>query len=286
MSIAVVCDNGNQMNVKMENKPETSVVKVMDLPLSMISFATYQRKPNEARCKLIADSFMDDRMHPIDVSYRDGSYWCYDGQHRVHAYKIMKRNYIPCIVHEGLTFQDEAYLFAHQNDNVGRITAAHNWKASLEAKEKSTVDIVRICKSYGFTVLDKYNAHGNNNFACVAELRNIYSTYGDRIFETLIKSIHDAWGTKKEKITDHRLIRAFSLFIGLYRASPAFNFKILTDKLSTSTPKQILQNASEHRVAGMHRKCALEMVDMYNVGLRGKKRLCAESVVSGASFNT
>lgn len=61
----------------------------MELPVTQIEIPPYQRSANVVRVKKIATAFEENRMRPIDVSLRDGKYYCYDGQHRLLAYKMM-----------------------------------------------------------------------------------------------------------------------------------------------------------------------------------------------------
>lgn len=49
------------------------------IPVEEISMANYQRPVNMARAKRIVKEFDSNRMRPIELSYRAGSYWCFDG---------------------------------------------------------------------------------------------------------------------------------------------------------------------------------------------------------------
>ena len=102
-----------------------------EIPVNSISFAAYQRKPDMERIKRIANKFSIDRMRPIEVSYRDGKYWCFDGQHRAEVYRLMGRKTIPAVIHYGLNYEAEAALFASQFDEVAPVGIVTMWKAQV-----------------------------------------------------------------------------------------------------------------------------------------------------------
>lgn len=114
-----------------------------EIPVSSISFAAYQRKPDMERIKRIANKFSIDRMRPIEVSYRDGKYWCFDGQHRAEVYRLMGRKTIPAVIHYGLNYEAEAALFASQFDEVAPVGIVTMWKAQVAAYDPVVTAIDR-----------------------------------------------------------------------------------------------------------------------------------------------
>ena len=54
----------------------------------------YQRELDGKRAKKIADEFDGDLFNEPKVSYRDGAYWCFNGQHSIAAWKIFHKNFI------------------------------------------------------------------------------------------------------------------------------------------------------------------------------------------------
>ena len=123
------------------------------LELDKLDIAPYQKELNIERIRKIVEKFDINRMRPIEVSFRDNRYWIFDGQHRANAYLVMGFTKVPCIVHYGLTYEEEAYLFARQQDEVGSVNANHKWNALVCAGDEETMTIVKLCKSWGFTVL-------------------------------------------------------------------------------------------------------------------------------------
>lgn len=246
------------------NVPASSFSAIIELPVSKIETGKYQKALNKARVRRIADTFNIDRMRPIDVSYRNGRYWCFDGQHRLDAYKLLGKSTIPCIIHYNLSYEDEALLFAHQQDNVGAVQAHHKWNALVEAKDDATLEIVSIAKGQGFTIRKGNTSAHNIN--CVKVLQDIYADLGALPFATILKTIATAWGYM-DKSTDHNIIGGIYLFVKTYRNDPKFSYERLTSRLSEVGPSLLLRSAREnYGIHGDTRKVACQILKLYNKG--------------------
>ena len=242
---------------------------IIELPVSEILIGKYQKALNKERAKKIADNFDINRMRPIDVSYRGGKYYCFDGQHRVNAYSIMGRKTVPCIVHYNLTYEQEAMLFAQQQENVGAVLAHHKWNALVEAKDKDTIDICNIAREQGFTI--RKGSTGKRNINCVKVLQDMYAALGDLAFATVLKTVADAWNYM-DKSTDHHILEGIFLFVKTYRNEPRFSYEQLTSRLSEISPKMLLIHARDRiEIRGDARRVAVEVLKMYNKGRTGNR---------------
>ena len=238
------------------------------LPLSCLSIGKYQKDLNIERVKRIVEKFDVHRMRPIEVSYRDGEYWVFDGQHRANAYYILGLTEIPAVIHMGLTYQDEAYLFARQQEDVGSVNTNHKWNALVEAKDPETMEIVKLCKDWGFTILQKNNR--GNNIRCVKTLRDLYREFGPEKLGTILMCVKNAW-MYMDHSTDVAIIAGIAKLVKAY--PDKFDFKRLENALSMTTPKLILRDMEDkhHSVRGESRRAAYQILDLYNKGL-GKKK--------------
>ena len=257
--------------VKADDASNGSIGMLVDFPVEQIKIAAYQKNLNLERAHKIAEQFDIDRMRPIELSFRGGSYWCFDGQHRVNAYKIKGFRTIPAIIHFNLTYEQEAYLFARQQDNVGAIAIKHKWNALVEANDPETMDIVKICNDWGFTVLAKNNR--GNNIKCVKLLRDFYREFGENVLATLLYTIGNAWEYKTHS-TDHAILGGMYLLIKTYREK-GFNFNRLGDRLAETTPNLILRDMEDefHAIRGEQRRAAMQILKLYNKGLRSSQRM-------------
>jgi len=268
-TISAARDAAIQLNRKYQANSITTVM----LPLSQLSIGKYQKDLNIERVKRIVEKFDIHRMRPIDVSFRDGEYWVFDGQHRANAYYLLGLTEIPAVVHKGLTYQDEAYLFARQQDDVGSVNTNHKWNALYEAKDPETMEIARMCKTWGFTVLQRNNK--GNNIKCVKTLRDLYHELGPTKLGSILMCIKDAW-MYMDHSTDVAIISGIAKLVRTY---PDFDFNRLKNTLSGTTPKLILRDMEDkhHAVRGEARRAAYQILDLYNKGL-GKRKFDSRSL--------
>lgn len=244
------------------------------LPLSKLSMGKYQKDLNIDRVKRIVEKFDIHRMRPIEVSFRDGEYWVFDGQHRANAYYLMGLTEIPAVVHTDLTYQDEAYLFARQQEDVGSVNTNHKWNALTEAKDPETMDITKLCKDWGFTILQRNNK--GNNIKCVKTLCDLYREFGPTKLGTILMCIKNAW-MYMDHSTDVAIISGIAKLVRAY--PDKFDFNRLETALSNTTPKLILRDMEDkhHSVRGEARRAAYQILDLYNKGL-GKRKFDSKAL--------
>lgn len=253
--------------IRLNERYQTQEIGTTMLPLSVLEMGAYQKDLNIERVKRIVEKFDIHRMRPIEVSARAGKYWVFDGQHRANAYYLMGLTEIPAVIHKGLTYQDEAYLFARQQEDVGAVNTNHKWNALREAKDPETMEIIKLCKDWGFVVL-QHNNHGNN-IKCVKTLRDLYREFGPEKLGTILMCIKNAW-TYMDHSTDVSIIGGIAKLVRTYKDE--FNFSRLQDVLSRTTPRLIIRDKEDkhHSVRGEARRAAYQILDLYNKGL-GKR---------------
>lgn len=98
---------------------------------------TYQRELVSPRAKEIAGKFDERIANEPKVSYRDGKYYVFDGQHTIGARILVSGNKdvpIKCKVYYGMDEQEEALLFAQQNGVSAPLTAGARMRAKISAR--------------------------------------------------------------------------------------------------------------------------------------------------------
>lgn len=246
-----------------------SIGEMKLIDLRDIEIAPYQKELSLERVEKIVKKFDINRMRPVDVSFRNGKYYLFDGQHRANAYYLMGYTEIPAIVHYGLTYEDEAYLFARQQEEVGAVNSNHKWNALREANDPETMEIIRLCKDWGFTVLEQNNK--GNNIKCVKTLRDLYKEFGPQTLGSILRSLKESWNYMDHS-TDVAIIGGISKLVRTY---PQFNYTRLIRTLTNTTPKLILRDMEDkhHAVRGEANRAAYQIADIYNKGLVKAQRL-------------
>ena len=99
--------------------------------------AEYQRKLNIPNVEKMSAEFTELIANPPKVSYRDGHYFVFDGQHTIVTRRAMNGGQdlpIICKVYEGLTEEEEAMLFSRQTGVSTPLTAGAELRAALVGK--------------------------------------------------------------------------------------------------------------------------------------------------------
>ena len=122
--------------------------KFLEVPRSY-----YQRNLNANRVKRIAAEFDERIANAPKVSYRDGHYYVFDGQHTIAAHKLLNNNCdlnIVCKVYSGLTEQQEALLFAQQTGVSAPLTAGAKMRAKIRGGDPEAIAFLNATNRAGF----------------------------------------------------------------------------------------------------------------------------------------
>lgn len=246
-------------------------IRTSDVLISQIKMDVYQRKIDRAKVARICQDFNPHRMRPVELSYREGVYYCFDGQNRVEAYKMMGFEKIPANIHFNLSKEDECILFADQNVNEVRVPTRDKWKARLIGNDKRALTITDCCKKFNFTIGEKSDA---KTIGAVRELEKIMEEYGERGLVDSLFVLRTAFEygkgvSHRDMIAGmHKLLNTYPNRLGDYE------YNRMVDRLSKITPAQLLREANNERGRG-GKQVAKAIVRHYNSGLprNSKKRL-------------
>ena len=100
----------------------------------------YQRRLYPPRVARIVANFDEHIANEPKISFRDGNYYAFDGQHSIASRKMMNNGEdlpIRCKVYRGLTESDEALLFAQQTGESAPLTASAEMRALIFAGDKN-----------------------------------------------------------------------------------------------------------------------------------------------------
>ena len=144
--------------------------KFLEVPRSY-----YQRHLNASRVKRIAAEFDERIANAPKVSYRDGHYYVFDGQHTIAARKLLNNNSdlnIVCKVYSGLTEQEEALLFAQQTGISAPLTAGAKLRAKIHGGDPEAIAFQSATQRAGFG-LSFNQSHAKWKIACIL---NVYAS--------------------------------------------------------------------------------------------------------------
>ena len=126
----------------------------------------YQRRLNTDRVARIVAGFNERIANEPKVSFRDGHYYVFDGQHTIVARKHMNGNAdlpILCKVYYGMTEADEALLFAMQTGYSAALTPSARLRANLRGEDKASGEFYAATEEAGLHMgFERGGRHGTH----------------------------------------------------------------------------------------------------------------------------
>ena len=235
----------------------------------LISGMQYQRKVEKRIVNKLVREWNPVLLTPLVVSHRDGRYYLIDGQHRVAA---MRRIYggdvkTDCVVHEGMTVQQEAELYLRFDSSIKRITKRQSVKAMLESKSDTRPQTIKeLLKEAGFHWALNGRNPANYYINVTSTLFRAYELLGPENFRRLFIMLAGTWKGVPTSVTA-RMISGTALFLKTYLED--LDDYVFTLRLSAYSPVDILRTAQESGGPGnTPTRIAYVLLDLYNKSCR------------------
>lgn len=194
--------------------------KIAIIPVAeMFVDHTYQRV-QQSNANKIAKKWDNDKCAILQVSYRKDidKYAVIDGQNRWTAAKQIGVTHLLCQIYENLTIQEEAKIFAEQDDNVARISSADKFKSLLVMGDKTCLLIKELCNEFGISIRKTYGdslCKTRKNLNGLTSAQRIVETYGIECLRWIFTVIErSGWDLTAKAYTD----KNFQVLIAFYRA--------------------------------------------------------------------
>ncbi len=241
-----------------------STPKYRKLPVgSLFVDGRYQRDLRPQRVKAIAKAFDAAQLGVLEVSVRDDdTYVVFDGQHRLAALRTLGAESAPCLIHAGLSAEDEAALFARLQLDRRGLSSLERFKAQVFAGVPHAVAVAAIADEVGLTI-------GKRGVRAVAALERIYRREGEaRLAETLATA-RDLWNGDK-RATDGYLLEGLAQFLTSYGDRLGAE---QMDRLAAASPTTILRRSlGSMQGGGGHARHAVDAELRKVAGVRGRPR--------------
>lgn len=190
---------------------------MVDSSLISVPHETYQRDLTDPRAQDIADEFDERIANEPKVSFRNGRYYAFDGQHTIEARKILNGGDdlpILCKVYFNLTEEEEALLFAKQNGVSKPITAGEKIRAEIFAKEALPVAFLNANRDLHID-LDYAQQRGQNRIGCIKTAYEAYRQFGEPRYQEAMAIISSAWNGDPDSFRIGNVI-GITHFVDLY----------------------------------------------------------------------
>lgn len=261
----------NALIVLPHESKEKEIIQMMDLNTKdLISSQAYQRNLDQKRISYIVSNFDPHKFGVIKVSFRDGKYYVYDGQHRIAALKVLHNNMddvVKCEVHNGLTYEDEAKYFAEQYLGSKNISIVYRWRALYEAKEEPVYSIVDSVRALGIDV--KFTkAKAENRIIAFKQLNDMWTKLGADKTLKILTLLKKAWGTD-ENAFDGNIILGMREFFNVYMNE--INEETFVRQMKKVTPSQLVVEGKKDNISKKGLNFAKVIWIKYNNGLRTRR---------------
>ncbi len=177
----------------------------------------YQRRLNTDRVARIVAGFDERIANEPKVSYRDGRYYVFDGQHTVLARKQMNGNVdlpILCKVYYGMTEQDEALLFAMQTGDSAALTPSDRLRAKLHGEDKLSNEFYEATEEAGLHVGFERGG-GVGRIICINTAFAEFKRVGAEVYKEALSILLEAWGGDPDSLRVE-VLQGIVHFVELY----------------------------------------------------------------------
>ena len=177
----------------------------------------YQRRLNTERVAKIAAGFNERIANEPKVSFRDGHYYVFDGQHTISARKHLNGdNELPilCKVYYGMTEAEEARLFAMQTGYSAALTPSAKLRANLHGEEKASSEFYEATEEAGFHIGFERGG-GVGRIICSNTAFAEFKRVGAEIYKEALTILLEAWGGDPESLRAE-VLQGFIHFVELY----------------------------------------------------------------------
>lgn len=244
---------------------EYNLIPVMP---SRIRYADYQRNGIERHIEDICDNYNGDVQNEPKLSYRNNVYWCFDGQQTISAW-VRKFGDIPilCKVYNGMTYEEEAKLFAIQSNNI-RIHPLKAFDGDLKGNESSAIEIRNAVELAGYRI-PTAPTHANDAIQCIGALKKAYAKIGFKGISDVLLTIRNTWGYA-EFSTNSKIVDGMIKFYSVYH--DMYNMKDLISSLQKNgcCPVDILTSARSMGGKVSTTNVARTILMRYNHGRRNR----------------
>ena len=226
----------------------------------------YQRGLNINIVKKIVANFNPDLVNVLKVSYRDGHYYVFDGQHTLTAIKMKFKDDgypVMCKIYYGLSMEEEAHLFAEQTGFAKKVPVAYKLRAQAIAGDEEVTDFLHITREKGFMIEPGKRLNKPGAIEAVKMAFQCYHSIGAEQYGRMLELMNKAWHGEQWSITQN-MLSGMCVFMKTFGG--CFDSDRFVKKLSQATEREIVREASKSIDIPVPYRYARALAVYYNKG--------------------
>ena len=230
----------------------------------------YKRPTDIKRVREIAKNFDERIANEPKVSFRDGKYYVFDGQHTLLArVQLNGGNHLPvlCKVYFDLSAEEEAKLFAEQTGISSRLKSGEKLRAKAFSNDQMSIDFIEANDNLGINV-SLSNSKGEYRIRCVAAAFKEFQKVGAENYCEAMKIICEAWEGEPSSFYIPVIV-GLCRFVNLYDGNYQHD-KLVRDLMGVEPQTFIKESENNKELIGVN--CYVNwLFKRYNSTTHGKK---------------
>jgi len=238
--------------------------RLISTAMLVIPRETYQRPFSMSRAQKIAAEFDERIANEPKVSFRNGTYYVFDGQHTIAARKILNDNQdikVKCKVYYGMTEEEESLLFAQQTGVSAPLSAGARIRAEIFGNDPVAISFFEANEAIGIQ-LDYDQERGLDRIGCIKTAFDAYKRIGEERYKEAMTILKSVWDGEPDSFRVEN-VTAITYFVDLYHDQ--YCPRRLVTQLQRSDPMNIPREGKAIGVnlAG-YKKYLFQLLCIYN----------------------
>lgn len=189
-------------------------IRIGFLPLSVLCVDYSYQRYSRTKVKEIASNFDHNKCGFLLVSYRENEsrFAIIDGGHRFEAATLIGLASLPCQILTGLSVEDEAKVFAAQNENRTRLSTVDLLKAQVRAGDEIAIGFHQMVKEFGIKLYNNGRDTQIGRMECVKTARHLYEEDPEALRWTFSMICKANWNAIRKGLTVFTIVPLYNLY--------------------------------------------------------------------------
>ena len=220
-------------------------VQFEQIPIkNLVSNQEYQRNLSMLHVRRMVADFDVFQINPVKVSRRDELNVVMNGQHTIETVagaSGSRETPVWCMIYHGLSYAEEARIFANQQKHNKGLAAFEIFTAHIEAGDDQQLLIKDLVESYDLT-LAKAASKTNCTICAITSVEQIYTKYGFHVLDRTLRLVVGAWDGEYLSLSAN-MLRGIAKLVVTY--GDLMKDDLFCDRLSKVSTREITRNARE-----------------------------------------